>query len=70
VWLALIPFQRKLALVPGLCVPAAMRAMIKTVHLSVRRFIDDGWLPMVLFAAVMLAAFLSADSAHPPLRGV
>jgi hypothetical protein len=46
------------ALVPGLCVPAAMRAMIKTVHLSARRFIDDGWLPMVLFAAVMLAAFL------------
>jgi hypothetical protein len=35
-----------------------MRAMLDTVHESVRRFIDDGWLPMVLFAAVMLAAFL------------
>jgi hypothetical protein len=35
-----------------------MRALIKSVYLSARRFIDDGWLPMVLFAAVMLAAFL------------
>ena len=35
-----------------------MRAMIKTVYVSARRFIDDGWLPVVLFAAVMLAAVL------------
>ena len=35
-----------------------MRAMINTVYESARRFIDDGWLPMVLFAAVMLAAIL------------
>jgi hypothetical protein len=35
-----------------------MRSMIKSVYLSARRFVDDGWLPMVLFAAVMLAAFL------------
>jgi hypothetical protein len=35
-----------------------MRAMIKTAYLSARRFINDGWLPMLLFAAVMLAAFL------------
>jgi hypothetical protein len=35
-----------------------MRAAIKTDYRSARRFIDDGWLPMVLFAAVMLAAFL------------
>jgi hypothetical protein len=35
-----------------------MRVMIKTAYLSARRFIDDGWLPMALFAAVMLAAFL------------
>ena len=32
--------------------------MIKTVCLSARRFVDDGWLPVVLFAAVMLAAVL------------
>ena len=31
---------------------------MKTVYLSARRFIDDGWLPLLLFAAVMLAAFL------------
>jgi hypothetical protein len=45
---------------PGFARPGgpAMRAMLDTVHESVRRFIDDGWLPMVLFAAVMLAAFL------------
>jgi hypothetical protein len=36
----------------------AMRAKMKTFYLSARRFIDDGWLPMLLFAAVMLAAFL------------
>jgi hypothetical protein len=35
-----------------------MRAIIKTVYQSAKRFIDDGWLPMVLFAAVMLAAFV------------
>jgi hypothetical protein len=35
-----------------------MRALIKSVYLSAKRFIDDGWLPMLLFAAVMLAAFL------------
>jgi hypothetical protein len=35
-----------------------MRTMIKTAYLSARRFVDDGWLPMLLFAVVMLAAFL------------
>jgi hypothetical protein len=32
--------------------------MINTVHESSRRFINDGWLPLLLFAVVMLAAFL------------
>jgi hypothetical protein len=35
-----------------------MRALSKSVYLAARRFVDDGWLPMLLFAAVMLAAFL------------
>ena len=35
-----------------------MRAMMKALYPSARRFIDDGWLPVVLFAAVMLAAVL------------
>jgi hypothetical protein len=45
---------------PGFVRPSghAMRAIINTVHESARRFIDDGWLPVVLFAAVMLVAFL------------
>ena len=45
---------------PGLVRPggAAMRAMIDALHRSARRFLDDGWLPLALFAAVMLAAFL------------
>jgi hypothetical protein len=34
-----------------------MSAMINTVRASARRFVDDGWLPLVLFTAVMLAAF-------------
>ncbi|MGA7490043.1 MAG: hypothetical protein WBW74_24230 [Xanthobacteraceae bacterium] len=45
---------------PGVVRPggAAMRAMIDALRRSARRFLDDGWLPLVLFAAVMLAAFL------------
>jgi hypothetical protein len=37
---------------------SVMRATINAIYESAKRFIDDGWLPMVLFAAVMLAAFL------------
>ncbi len=45
---------------PGFVRPggSAMRAMIDPLHQSARRFLDDGWLPLVLFAAVMLAALL------------
>jgi hypothetical protein len=46
-----------------------MSAMINTVRASARRFVDDGWLPLVLFTWAKIEVSAPLRAPHPLKAG-